>query len=119
MLEQIAGHVVKRESFTFETTLAGHVYARNIARWRAMGFHIELLFLSLPDVEIAVERVRERVRQGGHSVPEAVIRRRFVAGRRNFERIYRKLVDTWDLYDNSGPAPILLDWSESHDQEAD
>ena len=48
-------------------------------------------------------------REGGHDVPEAVVRRRFDAGLKNFERVYRTLVDRWVLYDNSGNAPILLD----------
>lgn len=60
----------------------------------------------------AVARVAERVRQGGHHVPEATIRRRFVAGRRNFERLYRPRVDAWALYDNAGEQPVLLDWGE-------
>jgi predicted ABC-type ATPase len=60
-----------------------------------------------------VARVAERVRRGGHSVPEAVVRRRFVAGRKNFERIYKRLVDEWRLYDNSGPRPILVDRGEN------
>jgi predicted ABC-type ATPase len=57
----------------------------------------------------AVERVRERVRQGGHDVPEEVIRRRYEAGGRNFNLVYKRLVDDWFLYDNSGRIPVLLD----------
>ena len=51
--------------------------------------------------ELAVERVRSRVRLGGHNVPEAVVRRRFLSGARNFFRLYRPLADTWGIYDNS------------------
>jgi hypothetical protein len=57
-------------------------------------------------------RVAQRVRQGGHHIPEETIRRRFAAGRRNFESLYAPLVDAWALYDNAGPQPVLLDWSE-------
>lgn len=53
-------------------------------------------------------RVAARVIQGGHNVPESVIRRRFSAGIRNFER-YKLLVDSWQLYDNSASPPSLLD----------
>ena len=58
-------------------------------------------------------RVAERVRQGGHDIPEAVIRRRFAAGCRNFERHYRQLVNDWSLYDNTGASPVLLEWGEN------
>jgi predicted ABC-type ATPase len=100
---------VRGESFAFETTLAGRNYARSIPRWRAHGYRVTLYFLSLPTVEIALSRVAERVRQGGHDVPEEVVRRRFASGLENFEILYKPIVDKWLLYDNSGPEPVLLD----------
>lgn len=110
MLEEIAGHVARRTSFAFETTLAGRSYATAIPGWQALGYHVKLFFLGLSHPDFAVARVAERVRQGGHDVPEAIVRRRFVAGRRNFEHLYRPLVDAWMLYDNTGNRPRLLDW---------
>ena len=56
-----------------------------------------------------MSRVAERVRQGGHAVPEDVVRRRFVSGRENFEILYKPIVDKWLLYDNSGQEPVLLE----------
>jgi predicted ABC-type ATPase len=53
---------------------------RHIQQWRALGYHVSLYFLALPNVEAALSRVAERVQQGGHNIPEAVICRRFVAG---------------------------------------
>lgn len=53
----------------------------------------------------------ERVRQGGHDIPVPVIRRRFHAGRRNFDTLYKPLVDDWLLFDNAGDVPVLLDRS--------
>jgi predicted ABC-type ATPase len=110
MLQAIQEHFRKGESFAFETTLSGLVYARRIQRWQSAGYHVTLIFLSLTSPELAVARVRERVRQGGHGVQEQDIRRRFVAGLRNFSKVYRELVDSWSYYDNSGRKPILLDW---------
>lgn len=112
MLEEMAGCARRGESFAFETTLAGLGYLRHITQWQAQGYHVSLFFLSLPDADMAVARVAGRVRQGGHSVPEPVIRRRFAAGQRNFDEHYRPLVDAWARYDNSGPEPVLLDWGE-------
>jgi len=108
MLEEIASHVRHGESFAFETTLSGLTYAQMIPVWRSFGYTVELIFLSLPNVEIALERVATRVKQGGHNVPEDVIRRRFAHGIQNFER-YKVLVDSWQLYDNSDAPPVLLD----------
>jgi len=112
MLEEIQGHFRQQASFAFETTLAGRTYARMIPDWQAAGYHVKLFFLTLPSPEMAIARVAERVRQGGHDVPEQVIRRRFTAGRSNFDTLYQGLVDSWALYDNSGDEPQLIDWSK-------
>jgi predicted ABC-type ATPase len=107
MIEEIASHVRRGESFAFETTLSGRRYGALIPAWQRHGHEVILIFLYLPSVEIAIERVRERVRQGGHNVPEEVIRRRFESGWKNF-KLFSKLVDYWHLYDNSGEIPMLL-----------
>lgn len=112
MLEEIDACIARGESFAFETTLAGRGYLRRIAEWRAAGWHVTLFFLALPTAEAAITRVAKRVLQGGHHVPEDVIRRRFAAGRANFDRLYRFAVDDWMLYDNAGAEPQLLEWKE-------
>jgi predicted ABC-type ATPase len=113
MLQEIAECVRRGENFAFETTLSGLNYVAHIQRWRTQGYHVSLFFLSLPDPEVAVARVAERVRQGGHHIPEEVIRRRFAAGRRNFEAAYKPAVDAWAKYDNVGESPVLLEWGEN------
>ncbi|MEO6076990.1 MAG: Zeta toxin family protein, partial [Dokdonella sp.] len=82
-------------------------------RWRSLDYHVSLYFLAVSNVEIAISRVAERVRQGGHHIPEAVIRRRFAAGLHNFNHHYRARVNTWAMYDNSGPEPVLLECEEN------
>jgi predicted ABC-type ATPase len=108
MLSEIARLAAEGASFAFETTLGGRTYARRIPEWRSAGYRVELVFLKLRSLQLAKSRVKARVRAGGHSIPAEVIRRRYHAGWENFERLYRPLVDHWELYDNSGPAPILL-----------
>lgn len=108
MLEAIAEHVEKGENFAFETTLAGLTYARMIPLWRQAGYAVKLIFLSLPDADMALARVAARVAQGGHNIPEATVRRRFVLGIRNFQQRYRLMVDSWLLYDNASSPPELL-----------
>jgi predicted ABC-type ATPase len=112
MLSEIAHCVAQGQSFAFETTLSGLAYLRHILQWRNLGYHVSLFFLGLPSVELAIARVAERVRQGGHNIPESVIRRRFIAGRSNFERHYRSAVDAWALYDNASDEPVMLEWGE-------
>ena len=113
MLDEIADCVRKGESFAFETTLAGLSYLSRIKQWREQGYHVSLFFLCLPDAETAIARVAERVRQGGHHIPESVVRRRFAAGLRNLENAYKSEVDTWAKYDNVGERPTLLEWGEN------
>jgi predicted ABC-type ATPase len=109
MLNMIGEKAGRGESFAFETTLSGKSYARHIPEWRKMGYRVELLFLTLPSAELAVARVKSRVRQGGHDVPDSVIIRRFDAGIKNFRSIYSAIVDGWELYDNAKDRPILLE----------
>lgn len=112
MLQELARHFAARTSFAFETTLSGRAYLRLIRQWQAAGYRVKLIFLQLASAEEAIARVAQRVRQGGHDIPEAVVRRRFAAGKDNFERLYAPLVDAWALYDNAGAMPVLIDWSE-------
>ncbi|MGB5685232.1 MAG: zeta toxin family protein [Candidatus Electrothrix sp.] len=113
MLEEIAACVRREENFAVETTLSGLGYLRHIKKWRAQGFRVSLYFLALPNAETAIARVAERVRQGGHDIPVPVIRRRFVAGLRNFNQYYKAEADAWAKYDNAGAEPVLLEWGEN------
>jgi predicted ABC-type ATPase len=113
MLDEIATCSRRGESFAFETTLAGLGYLADIKAWRTAGYHTSLFFLSLPDAEVAIARVAERVRQGGHNIPEDVIRRRFAAGLRNFEHAYKLAVNDWARYNNVGETPVLLEWGQN------
>ena len=108
MLKQIHEHARRGDSFAFETPLSGLGYARWSPRWQTQGYRVKLFFLRLPTPETAIARVAQRVSEGGHDVPEPVIRRRFHAGWRNFEDVYRGLVNEWAEYDNSGGVPELL-----------
>jgi len=89
-------------SFAFETTLASRSLAPWLAGLKERGYRIHLLFLRLESADLAVSRVAERVRMGGHHVPEEDVRRRFDRGLRNLFALYMPLADTWRLFDNSG-----------------
>jgi predicted ABC-type ATPase len=113
MLEEIHEKIRNNKSFAFETTLSGRTYVKLLRECRARNYHVLLVFLSLPTADMAMARVAARVAQGGHNVPEADIRRRFVAGLKNFHEVYRKIVDGWTLYDNSGNIPRVIERGEN------
>ncbi|MBV9462842.1 MAG: zeta toxin family protein [Verrucomicrobiae bacterium] len=115
MLAQIAQRVSQGKSFAFETTLSGLIYALAIPRWQAAGYHVKLIFLSLPNPEMAIARVAARVAQGGHHIEEAVIRRRFTKGWKNFQKRYKLIVDAWVHYDNSSTPPVLKSQGVRHE----
>ncbi len=78
-------------------------------RWKAGGYRIQIVYLTLPSVELALQRIATRVRQGGHDVPRSDVIRRFDRSWRNFRELYRDLADTWSIYDNAGADPRLLE----------
>ena len=94
--------------FAFETTLATRMLESRIKVWRKLGYQVHLFFFWLPSPDLAVQRVQSRVRSGGHDVPDSTVLRRFKAGVHNFFDLYRPLVDTWRLYDNSSEIPRLI-----------
>jgi predicted ABC-type ATPase len=112
MLQTMDEYTSQGISFAFETTLSGKGYVRRIRHWCAIGYKVTLYFLRLDSPELAIARVAERVRQGGHHVTDDVILRRFHAGMNNFYTVYRPLVDDWMLFDNGGEEPTLLEWGE-------
>lgn len=108
MLELMTDCVRRQKDFAFESTLSGRGYIRLISAWKEAGYHVAIFFLELPSVELAIRRVAERVTQGGHSIPDKTIRRRFIAGKQNFLNLYKPLANAWRHYDNSGEEPVLL-----------
>jgi predicted ABC-type ATPase len=107
MLGRLRGLASQREDFAFETTLASRFYARWIESLRRQGYEFHLIYLWLNSADLAVQRVRERVRLGGHDVPQEIVRRRYVKGALNFFSLYRGLADTWGIYDNSSSGEPL------------
>jgi predicted ABC-type ATPase len=109
MLDRLRGLAKQRRHFAFETTLASRSYAPWLVKLKESGYRFHLVFLWLSTSELAVQRVKERVRSGGHSISAEVIRRRYERGLANFFNLYQPLADTWAAYDNSGSgAPLLV-----------
>jgi len=114
MIQQVDECARKNESFAFETTLSGRGYEKKIKKWKHQGYEIIIYYLKLPSVDMAIERVKMRVAQGGHNVPEKDIKRRFDRSWANFNEKYKSLADSWIVFDTSGKEPVILDVSEEN-----
>ena len=108
MLQRLRALVQAHGSFAFETTMASRSYAPWLRQLIETGYRVHLVFLWLSSPDLAVQRVAQRVRMGGHTVPEATIRRRYEAGLRNFFRLYKPLATTWRFFDNSAAGTLRL-----------
>lgn len=109
MIERLNSLEAIRSDFAFETTLASRSFAPRIRRLCSRGYEFSLYFFYLGSPDEAVARVAGRVAQGGHGVPEADIRRRYVGGLKNFFNLYQELTSHWEFYDNTSDGkPILM-----------
>ncbi len=106
MLKRVDTLIQQRTDFGIETTLASKTLQTRLRACKAASYRIYLAYLWLANPDLAVARVQERVRRGGHSVPETTIRRRYFSGLRNLFNIYIPLVDEWTIYDNSYASPV-------------
>jgi len=113
MLQQIHSLAERGLDFGFETTLSGRTYVKLLREMKKRGYLIHIFFLWINDVELALERIRLRVRNGGHAIPEATVRRRFGRSLANFLRVYKPLADSWTIFDNSGDVPKMIAFEEA------
>lgn len=104
MLERIQKTLSVHKTFAIETTLATKSYLNLIKQAQELGYEVILYFFYLPSVAIAKERVKMRVSEGGHNIPEDVIERRYTTGLINFFQ-YILLANRWYMYENSHPVP--------------
>ena len=108
MLKRINELIKSRQDFSFETTLATKTFVHTIEQARTNGYHVTLIFFWLNSPELAKDRVRKRVSEGGHNIEEEVIERRYWAGIKNLFQIYSNQVDSLFIYDNSGIESELI-----------
>ena len=108
LLEQIEAYAGKRIDFAFETTLSGVTYLSRLKDLKKEGYRAHLFFLWIPDVKLSLARVAYRVKMGGHAISEKVVRRRFYKGIKNFFKLYKPILDSWMLFDNSKTKPMLI-----------
>lgn len=106
LIQQIDQFLKERIDFAFESTLAGKAYVSLIKEAKAKGYSITIFYLSIPDSRLAQERIKQRVKEGGHHVPLVDIKRRFKRSWQNFINLYEPLANSWILFDNSRLRPV-------------
>ena len=108
MLTKIDRLIKGKFDFAFETTLSTKSYVNTIQKAKENGYQITLLFFLLDTVDLAIERVHTRVVEGGHNIPEDVIRRRYNSGIKNLFKLYIPICDYWMIFENSNPKLELI-----------
>ncbi len=108
VLKEIEEMSEKGVNFAFETTLSGKTYLSLLNKLKTKGYRTHIFFLWIPNSNLALERIKDRVAGGGHNVPAVDVRRRFHRSIDNFFKVYEPLLDTWMLYDNSESEPRLV-----------
>jgi predicted ABC-type ATPase len=107
MLERLEQLISEKKDFAFETTLSGLHYLNFIRDVKAKGYKIFLFFIWLDSIELAINRVKERVNKGGHNIPVDIIKRRYYKGLKNLND-YTNAANYWIIYNNSGTKYELI-----------
>lgn len=115
MLSRIHLLAKEKSNFAFETTLASRTFAPWINTLKRQDYEFHLIFLWLKTPELAISRVRERIKMGGHNVPEYIIQRRYHAGLKNFFNLYLSISNSWQFYDNTNVEGLTLIASKKDD----
>ncbi len=108
MVNRVNDLLSENETFAFETTLATRSYKSKIIKAKENGYKVTLLFFWLDNIKLAKERVRTRVIEGGHNIPEDVIERRYFKGIKNLFEIYLPIIDRVLIFDNSSGKHELI-----------
>ena len=116
MLERIETLMADGVSFAIETTLATRSYKNLVLKAQEKGYNVSLLFFWLESPEVACERVKKRVSEGGHDIPIETIYRRYWLGLDNLFRIFMPIVDYWALYDNNFQPNLIADTDGVYDK---
>jgi predicted ABC-type ATPase len=107
LLAEIDNFISRKTDFAFETTLAGKTYVNLIKEAKTKGYYIHIFFLWIPSLQLAKERIKQRVKQGGHHVPDEDVKRRLDRSLKNFFNLYMPLANAWDIFNSAG-KPVLV-----------
>lgn len=108
MLQRMDELLQRKINFAFETTLTSLSHVHRINKAKSLKYNVILIFFWLDSVELAIERVKSRVRSGGHNILEDVIRRRYHRGLKNLFSIFIPIVNEVYIYDNTNEEISLI-----------
>lgn len=116
MLHRIDELLTKQVDFAIETTLATKSYVQTIKKAKEKNYHVTLVYFWLSSPALAIARVKKRVADGGHNIPEEVIRRRYQRGINNLFKLFIQISDYWLVVNNSvDPYTIVADGHNDSD----
>lgn len=113
LLSEIDQCLKNRETFGLESTLSGHAQAAILKHAKSLGYRIEMIFLWIPSPRLAIRRIAQRVKKGGHHIEPEDVTRRYRRSADNFVRIYAPLADQWKVWNNASHPPALTLSSDS------
>lgn len=117
MLQRLNTLSIQKANFAFETTLATRTFAKFLRDCQTKEYRINLIYIWLDSVELAIDRVRKRVESGGHDIPIEVIHRRYERGRKNLIQLYLPIANRFQAYDNSTTISSLIAYRSNLKQE--
>jgi predicted ABC-type ATPase len=107
LLSEIDGCLRTNQSFAIESTLSGHAQVGILARARLLSYRIEMFYLWIPSSSVAIKRIAQWVRKGGHPIPNKDVERRYSRSLENFVHLYAPIADIWKVWDNTQRPPKL------------
>lgn len=116
MLYRINELLKQGKSFSIETTLATRSYVRLIEKAKVLGYQTSLIYFWLDSIQLAIDRVAQRVKNGGHNIPLDVITRRYKAGINNLFRLYMPVTDYWMIVNNTESPSVYIAEGEREDK---
>lgn len=108
LLAEIENCLQRHTSFALESTLSGHAQASILKKAKKLGYQIEIHYLWIPSPLLAIRRIAQRVKKGGHHIPPADVRRRYQRSLENFVKVYAPLANNWRLWNNTSKPPKLI-----------
>jgi predicted ABC-type ATPase len=108
MLQRIEQLVKAKVDFAIETTLSSRNYLLKVKEWQKQGYEVILIFFWINSPSLAIERIKDRVKKGGHSVPKEIVIRRYYRGIKNLFKYYLQICDYWLVIDNSRESPDIV-----------
>jgi predicted ABC-type ATPase len=117
MLASIENALKAGESFAFETTFSGKIWASFLRRAKKAGYKIKIYFVFVKSIDLSLKRIETRVKNGGHNIPEAIVRRRFSRTFKNFMELYKPLANEWYVIDNSEAIGAVIAFGKGQSEK--